>query len=80
MVSYLDYKAQAFNFPAVFCAGSHDIDAGGIDRAVAQDIGELGDVFLNTVKCACKKLSIRRKERACSGFHCACRLGRHCKK
>ena len=31
----LDHQTQSFDFPAVFDAGSHDIDTGSVDAAVA---------------------------------------------
>ena len=41
----------------MFRAGGHDIDSGGVDAAVAQDIRQLGDVLLNAVKSAGKQLA-----------------------
>ena len=50
-------QAKHFDFSAVFRSACHDIDPGGIDTAVAQDICQLGDVLFNAVKRACKQLS-----------------------
>ena len=47
---YLDYKTKSFNLAAVFDACGHNIDAGRIDRAVTQDVGELGDILFNAVE------------------------------
>lgn len=41
----------------MFCAGRHDINASGVDTAVAEDIGEFGDIFFYAVERTSKKLS-----------------------
>ena len=43
-------KPQAFDLLAVLLAGRHDINARGVDAAVAQDIGQLRNVFLKAIK------------------------------
>ena len=43
--------------PAMFFAGRYDIYSGGVDAAVTEDVGELGDIFLNAVKRAGKKMT-----------------------
>lgn len=50
-VVFLYDQAKALDFSAVFGAGCHDIDAGGVDAAVAQNIRQLRNVFFNAVKC-----------------------------
>ena len=39
--------AVTFYFAAVFRAGSHDIDASGINRTVSQNVGKLGNILLS---------------------------------
>ncbi len=38
-------------------AGRNDIDAGGVDAAVPEDVGEFGNVFFKPVKYTGKKVS-----------------------
>ena len=40
----LNHKPQLVQHSRVFLAGGDEVDAGGFDGAVAQDVGELGDV------------------------------------
>lgn len=46
----LNHQAEAFDFSAMFGAGGHDIDAGGVDAAVAEEVGQLGDVLFDGVE------------------------------
>ena len=39
---------------AVLIAGGDDINAGGIDTAVTENIGKLGDIFFDPIKYSCK--------------------------
>ena len=55
MCFFLYHKTQAFHFPAVFRAGGHDINAGGIDAAVPQNIRQLGNVFFLVIECPGKQ-------------------------
>ena len=41
----------------MFHAGGHNIDPGGVDAAVSQDVGQLGDILLNAIKSAGKQFS-----------------------
>lgn len=36
--------------PATFFAGRYDVYSCGVDAAVTEDIGKLGDIFFNSVK------------------------------
>ena len=47
---YLHYQPHVFHFSAVLRAGGDDIDARGIDAAVAEDIRKLCDVLFQSVK------------------------------
>lgn len=50
-------------FAAVFGAGGHEIDAGGVDAAVPQQVGQLGDVLVQAVEGAGEELpQIVRKD------------------
>lgn len=55
--SFLYDKTQPLDLPPVFRSGGHNIDSGGVDGAVTQDIGKLCDVLFDTVKGAGEKLS-----------------------
>ena len=52
----LDHQTQSFYFSAVFRASGHDIDAGGVNAAVAENIRQLGNILLDTVKGPGKEL------------------------
>ena len=43
-------KPQAFNLAAVLHTSGHNIDPGGIDTAVAQDVGKLGNILFNAAE------------------------------
>ena len=46
----LHHQPQSLDHAAVLRAGSDDIDPGGIDAAVSQNIRQLSDVLFHTVK------------------------------
>ena len=46
-----------FHAFAVFVSSCDDVDACGVDAAVAEDVGELGDVFFEAVKGAGEEVS-----------------------
>ena len=46
----LQDKSQSFYFPAVFQSGGHDIDSGGVDAAVTQNVRQLGNVLFKTIE------------------------------
>ena len=48
---------KTLQLPPVFSTGGHDIDAGGLDAAVAQNIRKLCDVFAEGIKAAGKELA-----------------------
>ena len=52
----LGHQTQAFNLAAVLDACGHDIDASGVDAAVAENIRQLGNILLDTVKGPGKEL------------------------
>ena len=54
---YLQQQMHALEQPPVLLAGRHEIDAGRVDAAVAQDIGELRDVLFQFIKRPGKELS-----------------------
>ena len=41
---------------AVFITGGHDVNTGGVDTAVTENIGELGNILFNAVKSAGKQM------------------------
>ncbi len=56
-------KPHSFNLSSVLTARSHNIDTGGLNTAVPQDIRQLCNIFFNAVKGACKELAkIMRKD------------------
>ena len=44
-------------FSPVFCAGGHNVNPCCVNAAVSQNIGQLGDVFLNATKSPGKQLA-----------------------
>ena len=50
-------QPQPFDLSAVFGAGGHNIDPGGINAAVSQDIRQLRNVLLDPVKSPGKELA-----------------------
>ena len=74
---YLHYQPHVFHFSAVLRAGGDDIDARGIDAAVAEDIRKLCDVLFQPVKRPREQVAeIMRKDlfrvdvrRFAKGFH-----------
>ena len=50
-------KPQPFDFAAVFGAGGHDIDSCGVDAAVPQNVGKLGNVLFDAIESAGKELA-----------------------
>ena len=49
-------QSQAFDHLAVFPSRAHNIDPGGIDAAVAQNIRKLGNVLIQIIKSSGKQL------------------------
>ena len=47
---YLYDKTQAFYFAAVLDASGHNVDSGGVDTAVTQDICKFGNIFLDAIE------------------------------
>ena len=41
----------------MFFAGRYDINSGGVDTAVAEDVGELGNILLDAVKRAGEQMA-----------------------
>ena len=54
---FLYNQSQPLNFSPVLGSGGHDVDAGGVDAAVAQNVGQLGDVLFNAVEGAGEQLA-----------------------
>ena len=54
---YLYDVPQSFYFPAVLHTGGHDIDSGGVDAAVAQNVSQPGNVFFKTIEGTSKQLA-----------------------
>ena len=57
MWRFLYDKPQPFDFAAVFGAGGHDIDSCGVDAAVPQNVGKLGNVLFDAIESAGKELA-----------------------
>lgn len=51
------HQPHIFKSLTMLCAGGNDIYTSGVDAAVTEDIGELGDVLLDAVECAGKQVS-----------------------
>ena len=48
--SFLYDKTQPLDLTPVFRSGGHNIDSGGVDGAVTQNVGKLCDIFFDAVK------------------------------
>ena len=55
--SFLYDKTQPLDLAPVFRSGSHDIDSGGVDGTVTQNVGKLCNVLFDAVKGAGKEFS-----------------------
>ena len=53
---FLHHKPQLLDFAAVLRARGHDVNAGGVDAAVTQDVGQLGYVLLDPIERAGEQL------------------------
>ena len=56
-VDFLYDQPKAFDFSAVLGSGGHDIDSGGVDAAVSQNIRQLRNVLLDAIKGSGKELA-----------------------
>ena len=56
-VIFLCQKSKPFYLTAVFRPRGYNIDPGGIDAAVSQDIRQLGNILFNPVKGSGKQFS-----------------------
>ena len=50
-------QPEFLNFASVFAARSHDINSGGIDAAVTQNIRQLCNVLFQSIECPGKELA-----------------------
>ena len=57
MWRFLYDKPQPLDFAAVFGAGGHDIDSCGVDAAVPQNVGKLGNVLFDAIESAGKEFA-----------------------
>lgn len=77
VAGFLYHETHRLHALAVFRAGGNDIDAGGVDAAVTEDVGELGDILLQAVEHAGKQMpQVMREDLAgidvglrAEGFH-----------
>ena len=54
---FLYDQPHIFHTLPVFIAGIHNINAGGVDTAVTENVGELGNILFNAVKSAGKQMA-----------------------
>ena len=54
---YLYNQPEPFDFSAVLGTGGHNIDPGGVDTAVTQDIRQFSNILFDAVKGPGKELS-----------------------
>ena len=54
---FLYHQPQTLDLSAVLGAGGHNVDPGGINAAVSQDIRQLRNILLNAVKSPGKELT-----------------------
>ena len=54
---FLYDQTEPFDFPAMLGAGGYDIDPGGVDTVVTQNIRQLGNILFNAVECPGEELS-----------------------
>ena len=50
-------QPQPLDLAAMLGAGGHNIDPGGINATVPQNIRQLRNVLLDPIKCPCKELA-----------------------
>ena len=50
-------QTESLHLLPVFSAGGHDVDAGGVDAAVAQNIRQFGDILFQLIESAGKELA-----------------------
>lgn len=50
-------QPHMFHPSAMFIAGGNDVNTGGIDTAVTENVGELGNVLFNPVKHPCEQMT-----------------------
>lgn len=46
-----------FHPSAMFITGGNDVNTGGVDTAVTENIGELGNILFNAVKHPCEQMA-----------------------
>lgn len=61
----------------MFRTGGDDVYPGSVDVAVAENIGELGNVLFNAVKCACKQVAKIVREHLIRRYPCLLTQGFH---
>lgn len=53
----LYYQPHIFHLAFMFSTGSNNVDPCGVDTAVTENVGELGYILFNTVKCTGEKMA-----------------------
>ena len=56
-VAILYYQPHIFHTLTVFIAGGNDINSCGVDTAVTENIGKLGNILFNPVKHPCEQMT-----------------------
>ena len=51
------YQSHIFHSPPVLCSSGNDIDSCGVDAAVTEDVGKLGDVLFHSVEDTGKQMA-----------------------
>ena len=54
---FLYDKSQLLYFSAMLHARAHDVDPGGVDGAVAQNVCQLGNILFQSIEGSGKELS-----------------------
>ena len=54
---FLYDQPHIFHMLSMFVAGSDNINAGGVDTTVTENIGKLGNILFNTVKSAGEQMA-----------------------
>ena len=57
VISALKYQVHSFNSALMLRTGRNNVNTGGIDTAMTEDICQLGDILFYSVECSCKQMS-----------------------
>ena len=68
--SVSEHQLQPFQLTPVLLSCGHQVDAGGFNAGMAQDVRQLCNVFFHTIKCPGKKLPQIMREHLVRIYFC----------